>query len=375
MSEARRLSRRRSPALAAVVALSLSACTSSGRPPLFNATPAGWNRAVRELGLDPETVICPVQATPEMRRAAHLYGGTGSDLDRLSMLHTALLDRNDFAFEYEKVVTFTAAEAFVARRGNCVSFANLLIAFARAVGVQLQAGLVVSRGSAEKVDDLIVTYSHMVAVYPSAKSYSIYDFYADRGSVSGNLRLIDDLEIAAIALSNRGVAALREGDLASARDLLEKAVRLGPKLPDMHANLGIVYWRQGEVDTALATFLRGLELDPHQAGLLHNLAALYLQLGRVAEARAALAAANLGEASAYLLVVKGDLELAGGDSKSALRSYRRAHSRDPSIVPPLLGIARAERSLGRPEEARRALEKASRLSPDNEQVQELLESL
>ncbi len=363
-------------ALLAAAAL-LCGCASSGRLPVFNLQPAQWESAVRELGLDPATVSCPVSATPEMRRAAHLYGGNGSDTDRLGRMHKALLDRNDFAFEYEKVVTFTAEEAFAARRGNCVSFSNLLVAFARSVGIPLQAGLVLTSGSSEKVGDLVLTYSHMVAVYPSTKGFTIYDFYVDRAriDVGGELRLLDDLEIAAISLSNRGVAALREGDLASARDLLEKAVRLGPKLPDLHANLGIVYWRQGDIDLAFATFLRGLDLEPHRAALLHNLAALDLELGRVEEARAALAAASPGQASSYLLVVKGNLELAGGDARKALRSYKQAHSRDPKIVPPLVGIYRAERLLGRPDAARKALEKASRLDPDDQQVKELLESL
>jgi Tfp pilus assembly protein PilF len=367
----------RRAALAAAAVTLLAGCSSSARRPALNLAPETWDRTVRELGLDPATVVCPVRATPEMQRAALQYGGSGSDMERLDRLHAALLDGRDFAFEYEKVVTFTAAEAFEAKRGNCVSFSNLLIAFARSIGIPLQAGLVLTRGDSEREGDFIVLYSHMVAVSFSGNSYSLYDFSRDRGriDVPREMRLIDDLEIAAVALSNRGVAALREGDLAKAKDLLTKAVRLGPKLPDLHSNLGIVYWREGDVDSALATFARGLELDPHRAALLHNLAALDLQLGRVAEARAALAAASVDQASPYLLVVKGDLEYAAGDLRSALRTYKKAHSRDRSLVSPLVGIARVERSLGHPDAARKALEKARRLNPDDEQVRELLKAL
>lgn len=361
--------------LAVLAALAAAGCATGTRRPAFNLKPAEWKAEVEALGLDPALVVSPVQATPEMRHAALQYAGAGTGTERLERLHTALLDRKDFAFEYEKVKTFTAEEAFSARRGNCVSFTNLLIAFSRSLGIPLQAGLLVTRGSAEKSGDLIVVYSHMVAVHPVARKLDIYDFYRDRLDAPGDLRLLDDLEIAAIALSNRGVAALQAGDLATARTELERAVRLGPSLPDMHSNLGIVLWRQGDVDAALATFRRGLELDPHRAALLHNLAGLYLQLGKTAEARAALSAASLGQASPFMLVVKGDLEFAGGDLRGALRTYRKAHSRDRTVLPPLLGIARVERALGNPEGARKALEKARKLAPDDEQVQELLSTL
>jgi len=140
----------RAALLAAAVVPILAGCASSGRRSAFNLAPAEWDRAVRELGLDPASVVSPVHATPEMQSAALRYGGTGSDAERLERLQAALLNTRDFAFEYEKVVTFTAAEAFAARRGNCVSFSNLLIAFARSIGIPLQAGLVLARGGSER---------------------------------------------------------------------------------------------------------------------------------------------------------------------------------------------------------------------------------
>lgn len=354
----------------------LSGCASTGRPPAFDLEPEEWDRAVRALGLDPASVVCPVRATPAMAQAAQVLGGRGEDAERVERLHAALQDRGAFAFENESSVTFTAAEAFAAKRGNCVSFANLLIALARAVGVPLQAGLILSSTGARTEGDLIVTYTHMVAVLRTSRGFRTWDFYTDRSrrDLPGELRLIDDLDVAAVALSNRGVAALEEGDLPAARALLEKAIRLGPSLPDLHANLGTVYLREGDVDRALATFLRGLDVDPHRAALLHNLAGLYLEIGCVAEARAALEAADPSQSSAHLLVVKGDLEYAEGNRKRALRSYREARSRDPGLLSPLLRIARTELALGKPARARKALEEARRLSPDDEQVREMLRS-
>ncbi len=353
----------------------LTGCAALRRGPAFDLTPAQWARAVTDLGLDPASVPSPVAYTPEMERAARVYARTGMDGEKLDRLHAALLDRKTFAFDYEKSGTFTAEEAFKAHKGNCVSFANLLVAFGRSLQIPVQAGLVMPRGASEKSGDLIVVYAHMVAVRPHGTSFDVYDFYQDKVEGAAELRLLDDLEVAAIAASNKGVAALEAGDLPTARSYLERAVKLGPRLPDTPSNLGIVLWRQGDVDDALATFRRGLEVDPHRAALLYNLAALYVQLGRSTEARAALAAASLGQASPYLFVVKGDLEFAGGELKAALRSYKKAHARDGRLLEPLLGIARVEIARGRPDAARKALEKARKLAPGDPAVTELLGSL
>ena len=277
-------------------------------------------------------------------------------------------------FEPVRVVDRSrAAEAFAARRGNCVSFTNLFIAFGRALGIPLQAALIFRRARSEREGDLVMVYNHMVAVHPKGRYNTVYDFYMSRDDAAIELKLIDDIAVAAISASNRGVEALRAGDYEKARVLLERATKLDPTLPDLHSNLGIVRWRQGDTEAALEAFREGLRIDPHRPALLHNLAALYVDQGRTTEARAALAAANTREASAYLLVVQGDLEFAGGAMHEALKAYRRAHREEPKLYEALLGIARAERALGNDAAARRALQKALKLRPDDPLVRSLLE--
>lgn len=324
-------------------------------------------------GVDPGDVPMPMMVTPEIRAAAERIAGPLEDGERLKRLQAALLDRKTYAFEYDTVATFTAGEAFAFRRGNCVSFTNLFIAFGRALGIPLQAALVFRKGRSEKEGDLVMVYNHMVAVLPKARYLTVYDFYQTREDTTMDLKLIDDLAVAAISASNRGVEALREGDLDRARTLLERATKLQPSLPDLHSNLGIVRWKQGEIDGAYKAFREGLDLDPHRPALLHNLAALYLAEGRVAEARAALAAASTREASPYLFVVQGDLEFAGGKPKEALKAYRRAYRESKTLMEALLGIARAEKALGNDAASRRALRKAQKLRPDDPQVKALLE--
>lgn len=361
--------------LAALIAGTLAAygCQSTGSGHVVNVSPEQWRAAVASRGVDPGDVPMPMYASPAIREAALQAAGPGEDGERLRRLQSLLLDRKSYAFEYETTGTFTAAEAFAAKRGNCVSFTNLFIAFGRAIGIPLQAGLLFRRGRSEREGNLVMVYNHMVAVLPKGSDPVIYDFYVTRDASPVDLKLVDDVAVAAISASNRGIEALRAGDLAKAHALLERATKLDATLPDLLSNLGIVKWRQGDTEGALVEFRRGLELDAHRPSLLHNLAAFYIEQGRMTEARAALAAASTRDASPYLFVVQGDLELAGGNAKEALKAYRKAHREGPKLVEPLLGIARAEKGLGNDAAARRALRKAERLRPDDAHIRSLLE--
>jgi len=341
---------------------------------ILDVSPRRWQAAIRSRGLDPAEVPMPMGPTPDIVAFARQTAAAGSDRERLERLHAALFDRKVFAFEYEKMATFTAAEAFNARKGNCVSLTNLLLAMARSLGIQLRPGLILRRQSSERQGDLVLRFAHMVAVYSDQRDLRIYDFYLDRPEERGRLTLLDDVDVAALAASNAGVDALRAGDFTRSRELFERAVRLAPGLPDIYAGLGVAQWREGNADAAFATFRKGLELAPNRASLLNNLAVLYIEAGKPEEARIALAAANLTEASPHFLLAKGNLELACGDPTQAIRSYKRARSRDKTLVEPLLGIARAELARGRKDAARKALRKAAHLAPEDPRVRDLMEA-
>jgi tetratricopeptide (TPR) repeat protein len=311
--------------------------------------------------------------TPAIEAAARALAGAGRDVERLEKLRTTLMDGGSYTFEYERNSTFSAAEAFDTRRGNCVSFTNLFIAMGRSLGIRLYAALGQTRGVSERQGDLIVTYNHMVAVYTEVdgRSAKVYDFYRTDEVLVGRLTLLDDYMVAGVRASNDGIAHLSKGEHAEANRDLELAVKLGPRLASLYANLGLAKWRGGDLPGAFATIKEGLALDPGSPPLLQNLAALYVEQGRPAEARAALAALDLRSASPYALIVRGDLELRGGDTKAAIRNYKDAAALDAKLADPWVAIARAEASRGRPEAARKAAEKALKRDPENEEARRL----
>ena len=362
-------------ALAALAAL--SGCSTLEPPPGHTVSAETWNARLARRGVTPAESPNPMALTPAMALAASGLAGAGTEGERLERLRQALLDGKTFSFEYEKYSTFTSTEAFEARRGNCVSFTNLFIALGRSLGIRLQAALVSARGASERQGDLVVTHDHMVAVHPASGAHTVwaYDFYRGVEESSGPLVLLDDLEVAAVLASNAGVTHLGRGENVEARREFELAVKLGPRLGAFWANLGLAAWRMGDTPAALAAYRRGLDAAVGSPALRQNLAALYVEEGRPAEARAALASIDTTRASPYTFLVRGDLEMAGGDFKQAIANYRKAAEVDSKLVEPWLAIARAELMRGRPSAARKAAEKALKRDPGSADARRLIDEL
>jgi Tfp pilus assembly protein PilF len=362
--------------LALAASAALSGCGTLEPTVGYAISAEGWKARLARRGVTPAEAPNPMAVTPEMALVARDLAGPGHGEEHLDRLREALLFGKTFSFEYEKFTTFTATEAFEARRGNCVSFTNLFIALGRAVGSRLQAALVSARGTSEQQGDLVVTHNHMVAVLAKPNGGAkVFDFYQAVEEPKGPLVLLDDLGVAGVRASNLGVAHLGVGEYAEARRDLEIAVKLAPRLGALWANLGLAAWRMGDSTAAFAAYRRGLELDPESPPLHQNLAALYINLGRRAEARAALASIDSTRASPYVFLVRGDLDLAGGDAKAAIANYRRAARVDSKLAEPWLRIARAELVRGRPAAARKAAERALKRDPENAGAQGILDGM
>lgn len=218
------------------------------------------------------------------------------------------------------------------------------------------------RGDTEREGNLVVVDNHMVAVLVQPDRVTLYDFARQRDKPISGLWLIEDLELGAVHLNNRGAEKLRSGQIREAIADLEVAVRLAPEFTAPYANLGVA---RGDVEGALAVYRRALEIDAGDPTVLNNLASLYRSVGRPEEASAAVQAADLSGASPYFLITRGDLERSQGNYRKARRLYRRAHRRAPELPDPLVALARLELERERPRAARKALDRALERDPDH----------
>jgi len=344
-------------AAAAVLLLPLAGCASGA------IDHDVWLRDVRSLGVDPQEVVDPVRYSEEMADLARAVAGEGSDRERLGRLQEFLAGEG-FAFVYEPTATHGAEETFRLRRGNCVSYTSLFVALGRAVGIPLRAALL-ARGEVERENDLVVVNNHMVAALREPDGVAIYDFARQGDRPISRLMVIDDVWLSAVYLNNRGIEKLRHGQVREATEDLEMAIRLAPGFTALYGNFGVARRMAEDPEGAFDAYRRALEIDPGNPTILNNLANLYRSLGREEEAAAALKAADLSGATPFVLIARGDLELAQGKSRKALRLYRRAHRMAPDLPEPLVAIARLELGRDRPRAARRALDQALARDPEN----------
>jgi tetratricopeptide (TPR) repeat protein len=310
-----------------------------------------------------------------MREAAQLWAGPGEPQERLERLQRALFDPERFPFTYFTRGTLTAAEAFHRREGNCLSFTNLFVALGRSLGIPVTTGLVQRVVGSEREGDIIVVNTHVVALLEVAGGLYTYDFDRTRKVKPVHIKPLNDLEITALYLNNRGADELRAAHPDIALRFFMDSVALAPSFAPAWANLGVAKRRLGDIPGALEAYRRALELEPGNATVLANLAALFRSLGREMEAQQALRAANLTQASPHLLLVRGDVELAAGRLGEAKKLYRRALRANPRFTEALVALAKVELAEKNPAGARRWLARARKLDPENPLLQSLQEEL
>ena len=163
-----------------------------------------------------------------------------------------------------------------------------------------------------------------------------------------------------------GLAALQQGDPASAVDLISRATVMAPDSPSHHCNLGVALNAAGRQEEAVLSFARAIELKPDYAEAWSNRGMALKHLHRpeaaVENHRQAIALrpnepgfhVNLGNA----LVDLGELH-------EAEAAYRKALELRPGYANALSGLSLVLQELGRGEEAVAAGEEATARQPRN----------
>jgi len=329
-----------------------------------------WKRAVEKRGLDPEEVVYPFSASAEMVDWAEDAIKPTRGLDpyqRLTSLQKAMFDNSKLDFDYDDERTLTAAKAFAARRGNCMSFTALFVALSRSVGIptvlmEIRRDPTVARDD----DGLVVISRHVVAAYRSGGGVWAFDFYLSSAAPFASGWVIDDVMASAMYHGNLGGAALRENDLGTALKNLETATTLAPDWSAGWVNLGVTYAHMGRVEEAFKAYRRALEIDPLNASALNNMSILYENLGREAEARIALRAAAQQTESPFTLIAMADSEMLYGNNREAERYLKRAkrwYPKEPAVYEGLARLAARTGELRREEKNLRRAAKLRNADP------------
>jgi tetratricopeptide (TPR) repeat protein len=207
-------------------------------------------------------------------REARSDGTRGALLD-------ALYRRGKLRLEYENDHTRTAAEAFDARAGNCLSLVLMTAAFARALDLDVRFNWVMAPVTWTRQDHLLVGSGH-VNITLGARRGDVrlgredapltVDFMPQEQLVGMRVRPISEAAVMALYMNNRAVEMLSAGRIDEAYAFAREAVNQDPSEAILYNTLGVIYKFHGDLDAAARAFEAGLARDPGDMRVIANLA-------------------------------------------------------------------------------------------------------
>ncbi len=285
----------------------------------------------------------------------------------------SLSRQGQLRLEYDASRTRTAAEAFEARAGNCLSLVVMTAALARELGltVRFQEVEVLSweRNQAAALDLRMGHVNLLLGLEdPAVKllgGLSVWlkvDFLPSDLARSALSQEIDEDRVVAMVLNNRAGEALIEGDLRTAYWHARAAVRTDPRFAHAWNTLGVVHSRQGLQAQAEAALRLAWLRDGAHDGAMNNLAELLQRQGRHAEAAEWFERhRRLAVENPLALIREGQAALDTGDIINARRLLLRALKKGGAGHELHFALARTAAAMGRVSEAEQQLALAQEL--------------
>ncbi len=272
----------------------LAACASA--PPM--PSPEGlfhdaWVDAP-SAPIDPDEALA---VSAEMRRyiATRLVGHSRFD-DPRRRLFDALYRKEELRLEYDAATTRTAAQAFMARTGNCLSLVLMTAAFAKELGLAVHYQVVQDDATWDRSGDIYLSVGHVNLVLgarPSQLGANVIerdamtiDFLPSRNARAQRTREVQEHTIVAMYLNNRAVEELTRGRFSEAYAWAREAIRKDPELAGPYLTLGVVYRNLHHPELADIALRRLIEREPDNTLALSNHALVLRDLGRHVEADA-----------------------------------------------------------------------------------------
>lgn len=278
--------------------------------------------------------------------------------------------RHDLSLEYDAALTRTAAQAFDAKAGNCLSLVMLTAALAKELHVPVRYRLVRGDPVWTRSGGLTFANGHVnIELEPTRtvgsvpESRLVIDFTPVLRGSTGDFDEIPERQIVAMYMNNRAAESLVAGEVETAYWWVRTSIERMPTYSQAYNTLGVIYRQHGDLAAAERVFTYELQRSPKDATLLANLALTLRRENRSAEA--ALVEQRLAELETYRpfeYLDKGNEAIAAGDAKAAMRFYRKELAHIPYSAELHYAIALASARLGDDRGARRHLNEAMVLS-------------
>ncbi len=329
-----------------------------------------------------EGLLIPFEADDDIRRlAAEVIRGGHDEGQKLSALR-AFFRRQGFLERYDRDGTRTARQVMSSGEGNCLSYANLFVAMARAVGLRAHY-LDASRpgDSPEPSGSVLVQWGHVLVGVQIGPEWLAVEFDGRAGSPQ-RYRVVSDLEAIADFYNNLGAEAAwtvrGAGGFGSEEAIraFRMATRVAPRFVRAWNNLGVALARAGRDAEAMAAYRRAVGIEPALAAPHANLGQLHARRGELPDAlREMESAIRLSPANAYYRLFLGRLLARAGQPERALDELRAAARLDDHLFTVHLELGRLYISRGNLPQAERELERVLELVPGQRDATHLLDDL
>jgi Tfp pilus assembly protein PilF len=340
----------RSVLSAALIATALAAFAALPAAAAPNAAASDGAAAARAWSGPPSPFAADAAIRAAGERIGRLPGGVRDKAD--AVLDFIFDGERGLGFEYRAYPTRTAAEAFAVKNGNCLSLVNLYLALARSAGLDAFPVEVEDFQAFSRRGGTVVRATHVVGgLWVNGVVYTV-DFLPDRPKTYRRMDRIGDHRHAALVYNALATEAMLGGQPERAGELYRTALELVPGNAEAWNNYAVLAKRAGDLATARQRLERSLTADPSFLPALNNLAALERSAGHAAAAEALEAAALAQKAqSPYFLTEQALRQARAGRLDEAEDLLLRARRIDRDIPEIHLALGRVELARGHADRA------------------------
>lgn len=359
-----------------VVGVLAAGCATTGAA--HRSVTQEWIDEARAEGLVLES---PLRISPETRNLLHQkIGYAGTEKSRLLKVVRYIADVEGLSFQYQTQSTSTAEKALIARRGDCMTYSNLLVALARTLDVPVRFVRITQLPVSWEAGGRFFESSHMAVALgrEAAWDQAVVVDFGNTHTSPWRFSLYDDMsDEDAFVLYQNNVAVQRmlAGDMATAEHILRFFHEKAPRTPEISNNLSLVLMQTGRDREALDLLEASVEQFPRFRPLFANAVQAAHRVGdeELAKTLEARGKELLEDEPAWNFNQGMRQYHARAYSTAALR-FEKALSADPDNVRLLAWTARAHLAAGN---LRKGLEQVERIraGPPSETRTQLLEDL
>jgi tetratricopeptide (TPR) repeat protein len=242
--------------------------------------------------------------------------------------------------DYDSEITRTAAEAFEAKRGNCMSLVLMTAAFARHLNLPVRFNSVYLEESWTRFNGIFFVAGHVnislarplatsarTTVFGDSELLTI-DFLPPDQMRRNRSRAVDESTILAMFMNNRAAEALTLGQVDDAYWWARAAIQTDSRWLAAYNTLAVLYRRKGLYDNAESTLRVVLEREPLNTQAMSNLVLVLSDVGRRAEAQAyANQLAQIQPVPPYKFFDEGVAAMQAGEFAAARQLFRKEVAR------------------------------------------------